>query len=84
MDWLIVSALLVAVVIGWRWVTLLLTYAGSIKPLLWIAPRGLITILLYLNIPPDLRLLGFRDGIPMLVVVLSSVVMMGGVLGYKR
>ncbi len=83
-DALIVSALFVAVSVGWRWVTLQLTYPGSSNPLLWVAPRGLITILLYLNIPPGLRLLGFRDGIPMLVVVLSSVVMMAGVLGYRR
>ena len=33
---------------------------GTLSPLLWIAPRGLITILLYLNIPEDLRLQGFR------------------------
>jgi hypothetical protein len=52
--------------------------------MLWIAPRGLITILLYLNIPPSLRLLGFREGIPMLVIVLSSLIMTVGLLGYKR
>lgn len=80
-DALIVSALLVVVIISWRWLTLLLTYSGSLKPLLWIAPRGLITILLYLNIPESLRLLGFREGIPMLVVVMSSVVMM---VGYRK
>lgn len=83
-DALIVSALLVAVIIGWRWLTLRMTYAGSLKPLLWIAPRGLITILLYLNIPQNLRLVGFREGIPMLVVVVSSVVMMAGLVGRER
>lgn len=82
-DALIVSALFVLVIFVWRWLTLRLTYRGPSNPLLWIAPRGLITILLYLNIPEDLRLLGFRSGIPMLVVVLSSIVMMAGVLGYK-
>ena len=82
-DALIVSALFVAVIIGWRWVTLKLTYRGSVKPLLWIAPRGLITILLYLTIPEDLRLVGFRNGIPVLVIILSLVVMMAGGLGQK-
>ncbi|RIV20693.1 sodium:proton exchanger [Fibrisoma montanum] len=82
-DALIVSALFVLIVIAWRWLTLRLTYRGSLRPLLWIAPRGLITILLYLNIPEDLRLVGFREGIPMLVVVLSSLVMMAGVVGYR-
>ncbi|CCH52049.1 sodium/hydrogen exchanger [Fibrisoma limi BUZ 3] len=82
-DALIVSGLFVLIIIAWRWLTLRLTYRGSLRPLLWIAPRGLITILLYLNIPEDLRLVGFREGIPMLVVVLSSLVMMAGVVGYR-
>ncbi|WP_420151065.1 sodium:proton exchanger [Spirosoma sp.] len=83
MDALIVSALFIVAIIAWRWVVLRLTYRGHVKPLLWIAPRGLITVLLYLNIPEDLRLLGFREGIPILVVVLSSLVVMAGVLGYR-
>lgn len=78
-DALIVSALFIVLVIAWRWLTLRITFRGRSSPLLWIAPRGLITILLYLNIPEDLRLLGFREGIPMLVIVLSSFVMVAGV-----
>ena len=83
-DALIVSGLFIIVVVAWRWVVLRITYRGPSNPLLWIAPRGLITVLLYLNIPEDLRLLGFREGIPILVVVLSSLVVMAGVLGNKR
>ncbi|GAB3547237.1 cation:proton antiporter [Spirosoma fluminis] len=82
-DALIVSGIFIAIIIGWRWVTLQTTYRGPSRPLLWIAPRGLTTILLYLNIPEDLRLLGFRAGIPMLIVVLSSLLVMAGVVGYK-
>lgn len=78
-DALIVSSLFIALIVIWRWITLRLTFQGQSNPLLWIAPRGLITILLYLNIPEDLRLLGFREGIPILVVVLSSLVMVAGV-----
>lgn len=78
-DALIVSALFVGVIIAWRWLTLRITFRGRSNPLLWIAPRGLISILLYLNIPADLRLPGFRDGIPILIVVLSSLVMVAGV-----
>lgn len=82
-DAMIVSALFMVIIIAWRWVTLRLTYWGASSPLLWIAPRGLITILLYLNIPEDLRLEGFREGIPMVVVTLSYLVVMTGVLGSK-
>jgi cell volume regulation protein A len=78
-DAIIVSSLFIVIIIAWRWLTLQLTFQGRSNPLLWIAPRGLITILLYLNIPQDLRLLGFREGIPILVVVLSSLVMVAGV-----
>ena len=82
-DALIVSALFVITVIGWRWATLRLIYQGPLTPLIWIAPRGLITILLYLNIPKELRLVGFREGIPVLIIVLSSILVMVGVLGNK-
>lgn len=78
-DSIIVSSLFIILIIAWRWLTLRLTFQGRSNPLLWIAPRGLITILLYLNIPQDLRLLGFREGIPILVVVLSALVMVAGV-----
>ncbi|RYC71607.1 cation:proton antiporter [Spirosoma sordidisoli] len=83
-DALIVSALFVFIIITWRWLTLRITYPSAARPLLWIAPRGLITILLYLNIPENLRLVGFREGIPMLVVVMSSLVMIGGAVRGQR
>ncbi len=83
-DALIVSVLFIIVIIAWRWVVLRLTYRGRSSPLLWVAPRGLITVLLYLNIPEELRLLGFREGIPILVIVLSALVVMAGVLGGRR
>ncbi len=83
-DALIVSGLFLVVIVAWRWVTLRLTYRGPMGPLLWIAPRGLITVLLYLNIPEDLRLIGFREGIPMLVLVLSSALVMVAGLGRKQ
>lgn len=83
-DTLIVGGLIVVVILIWRWVTLLITYRGQPTPLLWIAPRGLISLLLYLNIPENLRLLGFREGIPMVVIILSSVVLMAASWGKKR
>lgn len=83
-DALIVSALFVLIIIGWRWVTLRLTYWGTSGALLWVAPRGLITILLYLNIPEDLRLQGFRQGIPLLVIVFLYLVVMTGVMGKRK
>ncbi|GAA4408305.1 hypothetical protein GCM10023187_29980 [Nibrella viscosa] len=82
-DALIVSLIFVLVVVGVRFLTLQATFRGSVYPIIWIAPRGLITILLYLNIPRQLQITGFREGILMLVVIFSALVMMIGVITHK-
>jgi cell volume regulation protein A len=61
-----------------------LSLPGSINPVVFIAPRGLITVLLYLSIPDNLKLVGFRDGILMAVVLLTALVMMAGVVSYRE
>lgn len=82
-DALIVSALFLAVIFLVRWPLLRLIYPGDWKPLNWIAPRGLITILLYTNIPQALKLTGFREGILTLVVLLTAALMAIGTIRYK-
>lgn len=44
-------------------------------PELWIAPRGLITILLFFAIPEDLMFEGFNNGILLYVIIISSLIM---------
>jgi len=83
-DAIIVSTLFIGVILGVRYISLRLAFRGPVIPLLWVAPRGLITILLYLNIPDSLRLTGFREGVLMLTVLLSALVMMGGLIGSKQ
>ena len=82
-DALIVSALFLVVIFLVRWPLLRLIYPGDWKPLNWIAPRGLITILLYTNIPQALKLTGFREGILTLVVILTAILMTVGTIRYK-
>jgi potassium/hydrogen antiporter len=82
-DALIVSTLFVIVILGIRWPLLRLLFTGEMRPLNWIAPRGLITILLYANIPAALKLTGFREGILTLVVVLTAIIMAVGTIRYK-
>lgn len=79
-DALIVSFLLLVAVYAVRYVVLRLTNPRYLNALIYVAPRGLITILLYLSIPDEMRLTGFRDGLLMLVVILSALVMMAGVV----
>ncbi|MEZ0486777.1 sodium:proton exchanger [Fibrella aquatica] len=82
-DALIVSALFLIVIFAVRWPLLRLIYPGDWRPLNWIAPRGLITILLYANIPQALKLTGFREGILTLVVILTAVLMAIGTIRYR-
>nr|WP_293838872.1 cation:proton antiporter [uncultured Arsenicibacter sp.] len=82
-DTLIVSLIFIVIILVVRLLSLRLTFTGPLTPLFWIAPRGLITILLYLSIPDSIKLTGFREGVLMMVVIFSALVMMGGVIGYK-
>ncbi|MBC8152435.1 MAG: sodium:proton exchanger [Bacteroidetes bacterium] len=82
-DALIVSAIFVIVIVAVRALALRFTLRGPLGPLVWIAPRGLLTILLYREIPESLQLTGFPAGILIVVVILSSLAMTAGGLGNK-
>ncbi len=56
----------------------------DIKPLLYIAPRGLITILLFLSIPPDQNIGLVNRSLVIQVIILTALVMMFGLLNYKK
>lgn len=77
-TWAAAGLILLAIYLT-RLPLLALVARADIRPLLWIAPRGLITVMLFLSLTPDLRIPGFPDGVVMLVVLLSSVVMMIGI-----
>jgi Kef-type K+ transport system membrane component KefB len=53
-------------------------------PLMLIAPRGLITILLFYSIPEDLRLVNLSEGVLFVVIVLTGVMMAVGLMLNKR
>jgi hypothetical protein len=53
-------------------------------PLLFIAPRGLITVLLLLSIPTELRLSFVSDGLTTQLVILSALLMMVATIGGGR
>lgn len=52
----------------------------KVFPLALIAPRGLITILLFLSINPESGIPGINQALLMTVVIFSSLVMTGGIL----
>jgi len=59
----------------------LLAAREPLVPLLFLAPRGLITVLLVLSIPPAERLAPVTDGLTVQVVVLSCLALMFATLG---
>jgi len=67
------AALVLAVIYASRFVMLrLLLGPAAAGPLRWIAPRGLITVLLFLRVKKTLVLPGYINGAVMLVVLISA------------
>ncbi|RZK20288.1 MAG: hypothetical protein EOO43_11235 [Flavobacterium sp.] len=59
-----------------------LKYVGKTEllPEIFISPRGLITILLYYNLPDHLKLKGIETGLLFLIILGTSVIMSLGLL----
>ena len=81
--WL-VSVLILAVLYGVRFVWFRLVIRKEIYPDIWLAPRGLITILLYYSIPGDLAVAGFNEGILLLVILASSITMAVAMIRHRK
>ncbi len=55
----------------------------DIQPLLFIAPRGLITILLFISIPVSKQLPFVNESLIIQVILLSALIMMAGIMSSK-
>lgn len=62
---------------------LLKIFRLPVNPLLYFSPRGLITILLFMSISPDLNIYFVNNSLLFQVIVLSVLVMMAGLLRNK-
>lgn len=56
----------------------------ALFPLLFVAPRGLITILLFLSIVPEDRIPLIDNSLIIQVIVLTALIMMVGMMGVKK
>ncbi len=83
-DVLITSVLIIAVLYLVRYLFLKVIKQKDIVPELWIAPRGLITILLFFAIPAEYQQEAFQSGILLYVIIISSVIMTIGLILYKN
>ena len=73
----IVTAAIVVLIYATRWPLVRALCPGDVTPLVWIAPRGLITVVLFLSLPVSLRIEHFPTGAVMLVVLMTA-----GLLGW--
>lgn len=83
-DVILMGSLIILIIIAVRFVFLKFIVRSSIFPELFIAPRGLITILLFFSIPQQFLISGFSKGVLFFVIIISSLMMMLGLLGSRK
>jgi NhaP-type Na+/H+ or K+/H+ antiporter len=81
---LIVSLAVLILLYVIRTIFLKLIAPKNFLPELWIAPRGLITILLFFAIPEKYQFAGFNNGILLYVIIISSLVMTFALIANKK
>ena len=74
-DVAIVSLLIILSIYLIRFVLLRILIGSDILPQLFVAPRGLITILLFYNIPTEITVEGFEPGILLFIIIGTSLIM---------
>ncbi len=72
---LLISILILASIYGIRFILLRVFMGRDIFPQLFVAPRGLITVLLFYAIPSDSQVAGFDPGILLFVIIGTSLIM---------
>jgi len=72
---LIMSVLMLVVLYGIRYLTLRIFIRKEFKTELFIAPRGLITVLLFFAIPKEYQVQEFESGILLFLIIASSIIM---------
>ena len=80
----LISGLILIALYASRWLILRLLQGSALLPELWLAPRGLITILLFFAIPPALQIEGFKNGILLYVIIASSLLMTWALVDHHR
>ncbi len=76
----IISSLIMVSIYIIRLVLLRIFLGKDINPQVFIAPRGLITVLLFYTIPEEAIIPGFEPGILLFVIIGTSLIMTGGMI----
>lgn len=80
----LISVLIIISIYVIRYGLLRLFMGKDITPQLFIAPRGLITVLLFYAIPAEAIIPGFEPGILLFVIIGTSLIMTGGMIYDKK
>ena len=80
----IVSLLIITSIYAIRFLVLMIFVGKDMLPQLFIAPRGLITVLLFYAIPSEAQIEGFESGILLFVIIATSLVMTWAMIKDKR
>lgn len=80
----LISLLIVASIYGIRFLILRVFFGKDILPQLFVAPRGLITVLLFYAIPTEAQVANFESGILLFVIIATSLVMTWGMIKDKK
>jgi Na+:H+ antiporter len=81
---LVLSLVIVILLFSIRWLGLKVFDKWNMKPLLYVAPRGLITVLLYFSIPSQYHNTPFPESVILYVVLITSLVMTFGLISNKK
>jgi hypothetical protein len=76
----IIAFLVLAVMYLLRWGALKLIAPNQTLPAVYVAARGLITILLFYSIPEEYQITGFSPAILFLIIIISNLIMMFGLI----
>jgi cell volume regulation protein A len=80
----LISLMIIASIYGIRFVLLRIFIGSDILPQLFIAPRGLITVLLFYGIPEEAQIESFEPGILLFVIIGTSLIMTFAMIYDKR
>ncbi len=80
----IVSGLIILSIYAIRYIILRISIGKDILPQLFIAPRGLITILLFYAIPKEAEVAGFDKGILLFIIIGTSLIMTAAMIFDKK
>jgi potassium/hydrogen antiporter len=80
----LISGMVVLSIYVVRLVLLKIFIGGDILPQLFIAPRGLVTVLLFYDIPTEAEVPGFEAGILLFVIIATSFIMTFALVWDKR